>query len=122
MDFYLPGFHAGIGDHFYAEDGTDRPGEVIQRSRVFHAVTPATETSCYYFFGMATIEPDGVEIFRKPLEPVLQEDIFATEEIEKMIALTGGSPTELMIKSDTGAVLARRMLQQMMDAEAGEAI
>jgi vanillate O-demethylase monooxygenase subunit len=117
MDFYLPGFHAGIGDHFYAADGTERPGEVIARSRVFHAVTPATETSCYYFFGMATIEPNGVEIFRKPLEPVLQEDIFATEEIEKMIALTGGSPTELMIKSDTGAVMARRMLQAMMDAE-----
>jgi hypothetical protein len=39
-----------------------------------------------------------------------------------MIALTGGSPTELMIKSDTGAVMARRMLQAMMDAEGEAAI
>ncbi|WP_404712672.1 Rieske 2Fe-2S domain-containing protein [Sphingomonas sp. MMS24-J13] len=122
MDFYLPGFHAGIGDHFYAEDDPERPGELIQRNRVFHAVTPATQTSCYYFFGMSSHEPGGVEAVREALHPVLLEDIFATEEIEKMIALAGGSPTELMIKSDTGAVMARRMLQAMMDAEAKESV
>jgi len=118
MDFYLPGFHAGIGDHFYAHDTPEREGEIIQRSRVFHAVTPATHGSCYYFFGMASLDPDGAANIREPLRAVLAEDVFATEEIEKMIALVGGSPDELMIKSDQNAVTGRRMLQAMMDREA----
>jgi vanillate O-demethylase monooxygenase subunit len=117
MDFHLPGFHAGIGDHFYGA-GTERAGEAIQRSRVFHAVTPSTADSCYYFFGMASLDPDGAESSRAFLEPVIAEDIFASEEIEKMIKLVGGKPTELMIHSDRNAVLGRRMLQAMMDAEA----
>jgi vanillate O-demethylase monooxygenase subunit len=120
MDFYLPGFHAGIGDHFHASDDPFRPENLVQKSRVFHAVTPATPTSCYYFFGMASPNREMIDAARTSLHPVLQEDIFATEEIEKMITLCGGHPTELMLKSDTGAVMARRMLQTMMDAEEAE--
>jgi vanillate O-demethylase monooxygenase subunit len=120
MDFYLPGFHAGIGDHFYSHDDPERMGQAIRRGRVFHAVTPSTRNTSYYFFGMA--ELDGrldVEAARQGLAPVIDEDIFASEEIEKMIELVGGNPSELMIRSDQNAVTGRRMLQAMMDAEAG---
>jgi phenylpropionate dioxygenase-like ring-hydroxylating dioxygenase large terminal subunit len=118
MDFYLPGLHAGIGDHFIPEDAPERAGEVLGRSRVFHAVTPSTRHSCYYFFGIATLnmEPEASRAF---LKPVIEEDIFASEEIEKMIQLCGGAPDELMIRSDRNAVEGRRMLQAMMDAEDG---
>lgn len=122
MDFYLPGFHAGIGDHMIGEDEGERAGETLQRSRVFHAVTPATHDTCHYFFGMASLqERIDVESSRRFLGPVIDEDIFASEEIEKMIRLVGGRPTELMIKSDHNAVLGRRMLQAMMDDERAEA-
>ncbi|MBC2778747.1 aromatic ring-hydroxylating dioxygenase subunit alpha [Parasphingopyxis marina] len=120
MDFYLPGFHAGIGDHFYSASDPDRPGEAIQISRVFHAVTPATPTSCYYFFGLASLDRSEAEARRARLADVIDEDIFASVEIEKMIGLMGGAPDELMIKSDRNAVLGRRMLQAMMDAEGEE--
>ena len=120
MDFHLPGLHAGIGDHFHAQ-GTPRAGEPIGISRVFHAVTPATHTSSYYMFGLASFDPDFIEIARVALAPVIDEDIFASEEIEKMIALCGGRPDELLIRSDRTAVTGRRMLQAMMDAEAEEA-
>ncbi|WP_254913841.1 hypothetical protein [Sphingobium sp. Z007] len=51
------------------------------------------------------------------LRPVLEEDKFATEEIEKMLAVIGENPDELLIKTDRNAVEGRRMLQAMMDAE-----
>jgi hypothetical protein len=55
---------------------------------------------------------------KERLAPVLEEDIFATVEIEKIIATMDDLPPELMLKSDGTAVLGRRKLQAMMDAEA----
>lgn len=118
MDFYLPGFHAGISDTSFPADHPDCPGKPIGVGRVFHAVTPATHGSCYYFFGMASLNADGLEKSKEYLRPVIEEDIFASVEIEKMLKLAGGRPPELMIASDRNAVEARRMLQAMMDAEA----
>lgn len=117
MDFYLPGFHAGISDTSFPADHPEHAGETIGVSRVFHAVTPATPGSCHYFFGMATLDGVGLEESKSYLVPVIEEDIFASVEIEKMLALAGGRPDELMIASDRNAVEARRMLQAMMDAE-----
>jgi phenylpropionate dioxygenase-like ring-hydroxylating dioxygenase large terminal subunit len=118
MDFYMPGFHAGIGDMLYPADHSDHPGESIVKSRVYHAVTPATHKSCYYFFAMASPDGEGLDQMYEFLKSVIDEDKFATEEIEKMLAITGEDPDELLIKSDRNAVEGRRMLQAMMDAEA----
>lgn len=117
MDFYLPGFHAGIGDMAYPQDHPDHPGETIVTSRVYHAVTPATPGSCIYFFAMASEDEAGMDFMFDYLRPVLEEDKFATEEIEKMLAVIGENPDELLIKTDRNAVEGRRMLQAMMDAE-----
>ena len=119
MDFYLPGFHAGISDTSFPADHPETPGKPIGVSRVFHAVTPATHDSCYYFFGMASLNAEALEKSKDYLVPVIEEDIFASVEIEKMLKLPGNRPKELMIMSDRNAVEARRMLQAMMDAEAG---
>jgi nitrite reductase/ring-hydroxylating ferredoxin subunit len=122
MDFYLPGFHAGIGDHIRSADDPVRPGEPLQRSRVFHAVTPATRHSCYYWFGMVSLGGQiDEERARASLGPVIDEDVFASEEIEKMLQLVGGRPRELMLRSDELAVQGRRLLQAMMDAEGAAA-
>jgi vanillate O-demethylase monooxygenase subunit len=122
MDFHLPGLHAGIGDHYEATGHPDRWGKPLARSRPFHAITPSTFDTTYYFFAISTMEADHAERSRAFLKPVLDEDVFASAEIEKMIKLYGGNPPqELMLKSDHNAVLGRRMLQAMMDAEAAEA-
>lgn len=119
MDFHLPGFHAGIGDHRRSDSDTDQPGEVLQQSRVFHAITPATHHTSYYWFGMVSMDDRfDTDQVRASLDPVIDEDVFASEEIEKMLQLVGGRPTELMLRSDALAVAGRRMLQEMMDAEA----
>ena len=118
MDFHLPGFHAGIGDHAVAADAPDRACEPLQRSRVFHAVTPSTRDSCYYWFGMVSLgDQIDAEAARERLDPVIDEDVVASEAIEKMLALVGESVPELMLRSDQLAVQGRRMLQAMMDAE-----
>ena len=120
MDFYFPGFHAGIGEQRYPRDHA-RAGEIIHTSRVWHAVTPATRTSCNYFFGMSGNSRERLDWAKKALEPVLAEDRFATEEIEKIITTMDDPPPELMLKSDGTAVMGRRVLQAMMDKERAEA-
>ncbi|NBC35429.1 Rieske 2Fe-2S domain-containing protein [Novosphingobium sp. FSY-8] len=119
MDFHFPGFHAGIGDVRVAE-GQPRAGALLRSSRVWHAVTPATKTTTNYFFGMASPDRDSVDDAVEYLKPVLAEDIFATVEIEKIITTLDELPSELMLKSDGTAVLGRRALQRMMDAERAE--
>ena len=81
-------------------------------------MTPATKTSTNYFFAMGSPDREGVEFMVDYLKPVLAEDIFATEQIEKIISTVDEVPPELMLRSDTTAVMGRRVLQAMMDAEA----
>ena len=116
MDFFFPGFHSGIGDTYVAQ-GHERAGEMLNSSRVWHAVTPAKKFTTNYFFAMGSPDREGVEFMVEYLKPVLEEDIFATVEIEKIIQTLDELPQELMLKSDGTAVLGRRKLQQMMDLE-----
>jgi len=118
MTFFAPGFHAGIDDTFIVTDDPERAGECINSAKVFHAVTPATRNETNYFFALGGTSEAQVEALKISLWPVLDEDIFATEEIEKIVQASEQLPPELMIRSDTTAVEGRRMLQRMMDAEA----
>lgn len=120
MDFHFPGFHAGIGE-VHVSQGNPRAGEVLNSSRVWHAVTPAKRFTTNYFFAMGSTDHQGVEEMVEYLKPVLAEDMFATVEIEKIIRTMDDLPPELMLKSDGTAVLGRRALQRMMDAERADA-
>jgi phenylpropionate dioxygenase-like ring-hydroxylating dioxygenase large terminal subunit len=117
MDFFFPGFHSGIGDAAITENHPTRGGEVLITSRVWHAVTPSTRTSCWYFFGMSSTDSQGMAAAKDALRPVVEEDAFATEEIEKIISTLDRLPDELMLKSDATAVQGRQILQAMMDKE-----
>ncbi len=118
MNFYLPGFHAGLDEMTIPDDAPERAGEKLTVHRVVHAVTPAKRDSCNYFFAMGGILTDEEFAHTKRyLEPVIEEDAMATREIEQMLQTLGYFPDEYMLKSDTGAVQARRKLQAMMDAE-----
>lgn len=118
MASYLPGFHAGTTEVRYPENHPHAPGELISWSRVYHAITPATRRSSYYHFAVAVDEEVDEEQIRSALAPVIEEDIFASVEIEKIIDLFDGNPPpELMVRSDTNAVEGRRMIQAMMETE-----
>ncbi len=117
MDFHAPGFHAGLHDTYVSKSDRERPGELLQSSKVYHAVTPATRTTCQYFFAYGGPSDEYVDAYSKSLWPVLDEDKFATEEIEKILQKSESLPPELMLKSDGTAVIGRRILQDMMDQE-----
>lgn len=119
MDFFFPGFHAGIAGSSIAK-GHERAGEVLSENRVWHAVTPATRTSANYFFAMSSHSLESLASARKNLVAVIDEDVFATEEIEKIISTLDDVPPELMLRSDQTAVMGRRALQAMMDREMAE--
>ncbi|MBO9670128.1 MAG: Rieske 2Fe-2S domain-containing protein [Sphingobium sp.] len=116
MDFYFPGFHAGLAEVSIA---TSQPGggEVLSANRVWHAVTPGTRTTANYFFAMSSHSMEALASARTNLAPVIDEDVFATEEIEKIVNTLDTIPPELMLKSDQTAVMGRRVLQAMMDRE-----
>lgn len=117
MDFHAPGFHAGLDETYIVESNPDRGGELVNNAKVFHAVTPATRTTCNYFFAFGGDSEEALDGFKKSLLPVLDEDKFATEEIEKIIRTSENLPPELMLRSDGTAVLGRRIIQAMMDEE-----
>ncbi|MEP7243675.1 MAG: aromatic ring-hydroxylating dioxygenase subunit alpha [Gammaproteobacteria bacterium] len=118
MDFYPPGFHAGVDDSAIPMDHPTRAGEILNVGRVFHAVTPGLKNTCNYFFSMGgKMTEADLDFFEDYLKSVVDEDIFATVEIEKMLTSIGYEPKELMLKSDMSAVRGRRVLQAMMDRE-----
>ncbi len=121
MDFYFPGFHAGLDEIKMPDDHPTRGGEQLSALRVFHAVTPGKRDTTNYFFGMGgAMSDEEFDGAREYLRPVIEEDVMATREIEKMLTTIGYEPKELMIASDAGGVRARRKLQAMMDREEGE--
>ena len=121
MASYLPGLHCGITRVSYPASHPQAPGVHISDNRVYHTITPSTPRTSYYHFAVAVDGTVDVAQMARSLAPVIDEDIFASAEIEKMIDLWDGDPPpELMVKSDQNAVEGRRMLQAMMDAEAAE--
>lgn len=119
MRFYLPGFHAGLDESTYPK-GHAKAGEYIAWARVFHAITPETTNTTHYFFALSGTDRRALEFMDEYNKPVIAEDKFAMEEIEKMLRIIGESPDELLIKADRNAVEGRRALQAMMDAERAE--
>ena len=117
MNFYYPGLHAGFDESLLPE-GHPEAGKVLRKSRVFHAVTPSTEDTCYYWFGMAQPHGEGLDEAFVYLKPVVEEDVFATAEIEKALQRSGGRIQDHSKMSDRNETRGRRLLQRLMDEEA----
>lgn len=89
-----------------------------------HAVTPATADTAHYFQGegqnFSKTEPCLSEAFRSSemVRDALDEDMSATRLIERSIQLQRGRLPEVLLKADKAAVLGRRMIQALIDAEA----
>ena len=92
-----------------------------------HAVTPATHDTAHYFQGegqnFSHSEPCLSEAFRSSemVRDALDEDMSATRLIERSIRLHQGRLPEILLKADKAAVLGRRIIQTMIDAEAAPA-
>jgi phenylpropionate dioxygenase-like ring-hydroxylating dioxygenase large terminal subunit len=118
MDFYAPGLHAGFADMFYPA-GHPQAGQLLRKAQVFHAVTPATGNTCYYFFSMASDDVVQMEIMKEYLKKPVAEDIDASEAIEHMLSIHGEPTREVVKFSDRNTIRGRLLLQKLMEAERG---
>jgi phenylpropionate dioxygenase-like ring-hydroxylating dioxygenase large terminal subunit len=120
LRFCAPGIHHGMDDVFAREDDGSR-GRNIGSVHIIHAVTPATKTSCHYWFAVGhnwSHLPDAfTTMFATQLAPGIEEDAVATALIEKFIEHAGGRPSEILLKADHVAVRGRRLMERMIRAE-----
>ena len=120
----MPCLYYGSDDIFARESGGAR-GELLGSLKIFHAVTPATKTSCHYFFALghnwSHLGEDFLAGLAGAIVPGIQEDVFAVAEIEKMIQHKNGRPGEILLKADDVCVRGRRLFEKMIRAEQASA-
>ena len=118
--FYLPGLHVGINRMSVSRTAAEQAGEMLQDTLVYHAITPARRHSAHYFFANTIKTPvtrqDETGPFRDGIAEIIAEDIFATEQIERMLA-SERPVRDLMTGGDVAVTKGRLMLDRMMKAE-----
>ena len=101
-----------------AADGV--PGTTLREGIVYHAITPATPNSCHYFFAHTIKTPVAsdadVEMLTDKIGAVIAEDIFAAEQIERMVGRRD-ELKDLMTAGDNAVVRGRLMLERLIKAE-----
>ena len=115
----LPGFHVGF-DEFRKHSDDGELGELLGRLNVYHVVTPGKYKTTNYFFAIGRNFAKSDEVTKSliaGIEPVLHEDISATEYIEKLMDELGDVPPEFLAKGDAHAVRGRRKLEAMIKKE-----
>lgn len=119
LTFVAPGFHFGHDRYFTAGSNTsDTP---LLDIRIFHAVTPATLTTCHYFASSA-VDPQTFELSKlHPPDPasamkIFTEDVEAIGEIERLLG-QAGEFEELPLRADVHALRGRRLVEQLIVAE-----
>jgi vanillate O-demethylase monooxygenase subunit len=117
----FPGIH--VADEEYRKAMPEgQLGELIGGTRHFHAITPATRTTCHYYFAGASLataaDPEWHVKSTVAVYPTLAEDISATDYIEAMIQKKGGDlPPEILLRADATCVRGRRMFEDAIRAE-----
>lgn len=118
--FKAPALHVGYDTARIAGAAPDDEAAILRQGIVYHAITPAQRNSCHYFFANTTKRPAikdaDVEWLTDMIGGVIHEDIFATEEIERIVG-DREDLRDLMTEGDTAVVRGRLMLQRMMKAE-----
>lgn len=93
--------------------------------RVMNLITPETESSSHYFWGIAR----AYQLDDAALTKYIQEQIYYTFDQDKVVleaqqtrldvSKTGAFP--LALRTDAGPIQARRLVQQIVDKESGSA-
>lgn len=121
IKFFFPCLHFAYSRFTRASTVSDQPGAHVGQALVYHAITPATRHTAHYFFAMSrdfARDDDalGQKLLSKLL-PTLDEDMFATGEIEKMITRLGYAPKEILLKSDTTCGHGRKLFENAIRRE-----
>ena len=120
LKLYLPCLHVG-GDTFHSGPNNEN---FVGALKIYHAVTPATRTTCHYFFAAGHSwehpDPNFAQGLVSNIAPAIMEDVVATNYIERMIPHFGDRPSEILLKADHICVRGRRMFEQMIRDESSD--
>lgn len=104
--------------------GTDPTGkrEGGFQFRLFHGLTPETETSCFYFWSVANgyrqHEPEATEQLYREIAPTFVEDKEMVEVQQARLSELG-EPGLVNIVSDANRVIMRRFIDRLLARENG---
>jgi phenylpropionate dioxygenase-like ring-hydroxylating dioxygenase large terminal subunit len=88
--------------------------------RLFHGLTPETETSCFYFWSCANgyrqNEPEATEQLYREIAPTFVEDKAMVEAQQARLSELG-EPGLVNIVSDTNRVIMRRFIDRLIAEE-----
>lgn len=119
-EFRLPShhtLHSGI-------TGQGRPREEGYLIKVLNAITPIDEANSWYYYAFSrnfAVENDAAtEDLRTGLATVLEEDAEALKWQQIGMASRPAGEHDVLIAQDAGVAKARRLMQQMLMAEAKE--
>lgn len=87
--------------------------------RNVNMITPETETTSHYFWGLArnfNRAPELDSLFSAKVAEIFEEDKTAVEAVQKVMDANPGRPV-VDINADAGHVLARRMVAKLVAAE-----
>lgn len=119
LTFLLPCLHWGH-DRFLRSrslEAADAGRELAVR-RIYHAITPATRNSAHYFFVRASgLHRSGpAPTLKFDYRKIIDEDVAVVEQVERLLA-AGVEPVDVSVRSDSHAVKARHLLEQMILAD-----
>jgi phenylpropionate dioxygenase-like ring-hydroxylating dioxygenase large terminal subunit len=90
--------------------------------RLFHGLTPETETSCFYFWSCANgyrqSEPEATEQLYREIAPTFVEDKAMVEAQQARLSEFGEQGL-VNIVSDTNRVIMRRFIERLIAEERG---
>ena len=120
QQFYVPNLHI-TGSAFFQPDPSREAAEEIGAFRVFHALTPETPTSTFYFQAYQRNFRQGDPATDAMLAAVLNlpipEDVMAAELIEADLAAGGEFGDEIHIRSDVVGLRGRLLIERALQAE-----
>ncbi|HET8594340.1 MAG TPA: aromatic ring-hydroxylating dioxygenase subunit alpha [Intrasporangium sp.] len=120
-EFRLPShhtLHSGI-------TGVGRPREEGYLIKVLNAITPIDDKTCWYYYcfarNFAIDNHEATEQLRVGLATVLDEDAEALKHQQLGMASRPEREHDVLIAQDAGVAKARRLMNQLLAAEAAQA-
>ncbi|NMG48215.1 Rieske 2Fe-2S domain-containing protein [Azoarcus communis] len=109
-----------VGVALAGHGGYDAPAQAKASSTVVDFITPETEHSIWYFWGMArSFKPEDAALtaqIREGQGKIFAEDLEMLERQQKNLLQWPGRSL-LKLNIDTGGVQARRVIERVIDAE-----
>jgi phenylpropionate dioxygenase-like ring-hydroxylating dioxygenase large terminal subunit len=120
-ELYSPALINASGPNAWSMTEGGKKGKLLGQVNFIHGLTPETSHTTHYF-GLATrnycVEDDNLSnLLINQTDVVRMEDIEALEAVEQSLGSYASTRREISTKADEGAIMARRLLKNLIDGE-----